>query len=799
MSATDNTTQQNCFHCGGPCDSAVIHAHDKVFCCEGCKTVFELLNDNEMCSYYDIDEDNRGIRVESSISEKFKYLDHEEVAESLLDFHDNGVARINLYIPKIHCSSCIWLLEHLRRLNPGMIQSQVNFLKKKVDITFDSNKTSLRQVVELLAKIGYEPALNTGGNKEDSNKRIKKSFYYKLGVAGFAFGNIMLLSFPEYLAGEGTLDKQFGRVFGMLNLILALPVFLYSASEYYISAWRGLKGKYINIDVPVSLGIIALFGRSAYDILSDSGAGFMDSFAMFVFLLLVGKWYQNYTYQSLSFERDYKSYFPIAVTRLVAKTKEIIPLNRLETGDRLEIKNGELIPADSILHSDRARIDYSFVTGESVPVVKVKGDKLFAGGRQTGGKIEIETTKPVSQSYLTDLWNRDEFKTEKTPVKSLVDKVSRNFTIGVIILGTASLAAWLYIDPAEALNVFTAVLIVACPCALALTVPFTFGTAMRYLGRAGLFLKNTDAIERMAYADTLVFDKTGTITMSKSRYARYIGEPLSREEQSAVKSPAGQSSHPLSKAVYAVLEGSDQNVEHFAEHIGSGIEGETNGFKIRLGSRKWLNVKEASDPLSSESYVEINGEVRGKFLLEKQYRPGLKKMVKSLKNDYELYLISGDNEAERERLSSFFTQNDKLYFNQSPEDKLNFIQNLSQSCKKTVMFGDGLNDAGALRTADVGLAVAEDIHQFSPACDGIMDSAQFSKIKQYLQLSQNAMKVIQYSFIISISYNTIGLLFAVQGYLTPLVAAILMPLSSVTVVAFTTLMMRRYAQKLNAG
>lgn len=797
MPNTPNTDIENCYHCGGPCDAAVIHAHEKSFCCEGCKTVFELLNDNEMCTYYNIDDEKPGIRVESSIAEKFKFLDNEEVAESLLDFHDGGVARINLYIPKIHCSSCIWLLEHLRRLNPGVIQSQVNFLKKKADITYNSNKTTLREVVELLAKIGYEPALNTGGKKQESSKRIKKSFYYKLGVAGFAFGNIMLLSFPEYLAGEGTLDKQFGRVFGMLNFVLALPVFLYSASEYYISAWRGLKGKYVNIDVPVSLGIIALFGRSAYDILSDSGAGFMDSFAMFVFLLLVGKWYQNYTYQSLSFERDYQSYFPIAVTKITGEAKEIIPLKKLETGDTLEIKNSELIPADSVLKSNKARIDYSFVTGESAPVTKYKGDKLFAGGRQTGGKIEIETIKPVSQSYLTDLWNRDELKNEKTPVKTLIDKVSKNFTIGVIILGTGSLITWLFIDPSEAVNVFTAVLIVACPCALALTVPFTFGTAMRYLGRAGLFLKNTDAIERMADADTLVFDKTGTITMSANHYARYSGEPLSSKEQSAVKSLAGESSHPLSKAVFASLEGSDQKIENFKEHTGSGIEGKADEIHVKLGSRKWLEVKEESNPLASESYVAINGKIKGKFILEKQYRPGLSTLVSQLKKDYQLYIVSGDNEAERERLSSFFTQNDNLYFNQSPENKLDFIKKLTSKGKKTVMFGDGLNDAGALKTADVGLAVAEDIHQFSPACDGIMDSAQFSRIGRYLQLSQKAMKVIKYSFIISISYNSIGLLFAVQGYLTPLIAAILMPLSSVTVVAFTTLMMRKYAKKLS--
>jgi len=776
-----------CYHCGDACDAEIIEYQEKTFCCEGCKTVFDLLNDNDLCTYYDL-EQNPGLKMKKSIGNKFAYLDNEEVRTSLLEFQDGGLCKMRFFIPQIHCSSCIWLLENIHHMREGIVQSQVNFVKKEAYVTYHEDEISLRELVELMASIGYEPAISLQSGTKEAKKKVNRTLYYKLGIAGFAFGNIMLLSFPEYLDVEEFLQPEFKRLFGYLNLVLALPVFFYSASEYFISAYKGLRAKYINIDVPVSIGIFVLFTRSAFEIIAEVGPGFMDSFSMFVFLLLVGKWYQNRTYQALSFDRDYKSYFPIAITRLVDGEEESVALASLAVNDIILVRNGEIIPADSTLLSNEAQIDYSFVTGESEPVQKRATDVIYAGGRQTGSVIKLRVDKPVSQSYLTRLWNQDAFTRDKTAMNRLIDKVSQNFTIVVLILSLASLGYWLTVGWSEAIFVFTSVLIIACPCALALTVPFTFGNALRIFGKYGFYIKNTDSIERMAKVDALVFDKTGTLTSSQADTIAFHGEALTQEELQAIKSVVKHSAHPVSASLYSYLEGPVRSVKAYQEQVGQGIAAQTALGEVKLGAAIWVGATtNAEEQLASVAHVSINGTYKGYYSLRKDYREGLDDVLTTLSEQYELFLLSGDNEAEFERLKPLFPSDQHLHFNQKPEDKLEFIRSLQEQGKRVLMIGDGLNDAGALKQADVGISMADDIFQFSPACDAILKANQFAELPKLLAYSKSAMRIVRMSFFISIAYNSIGMFFALQGLVTPLFAAILMPISSVTVVSFVTI------------
>ena len=386
--AESEKNEDSCYHCGSEFDEVIVEEFDHKFCCEGCKTVYEILDVNGLGNYYGI-EQNPGIKIGSSIGNKYAFLDNEEVKEGLLDFEDGGVSSLKFFVPKIHCSSCIWLLENMHRLQPGIVKATVNFLKKEVNVVFKNDSITLRQVVELMSSIGYEPNISLDDFKKEESSTENKTFFYKLGVAGFAFGNIMLLSFPEYFDTNQYLDESFKKLFGYLNLFLATPVLLYSASDYFISAYKALRKRYFNIDFPISIGIFTLYSRSAFEILSQTGSGFMDSFTMFVFLLLVGKWYQNRTYQALSFERDYKSYFPLAVIKVFESKEEPVPVNSLKVNDIIILRNQEIIPADSELLSKEGKIDYSFVTGESTPISKSEGDKLYAGGRQLGSSIRV--------------------------------------------------------------------------------------------------------------------------------------------------------------------------------------------------------------------------------------------------------------------------------------------------------------------------------------------------------------------------------------------------------------------------
>ena len=773
---------------------------DKPFCCQGCRTVYDILKGSDACEYYKF-QDHPGIRVnEKEFGQKYAFLDNAEIREGLIEFSDGGISKVKFYIPAIHCSSCIWLLENLNRLEKNVIHSMVHFVKKELVITFREDGLSLRRLVEMLVSIGYVPEITLNDLDKKKARNTQRRIYYQLGVAGFCFGNIMLFSFPDYLAGEKPIDQAFIHNFAYFNLILALPVLIFGARDYFLSAYKGLRKRIINIDVPIALGITVLFFRSAYDILSATGPGYLDSMAGLVFFLLIGKWYQGKTYQALSFERDYRSYFPVAVTIISEEGEEsTIPLKNLKPGNRIIVRNQELIPADAILVKGEAHIDYSFVSGESSPVTKQVRDRIFAGGRQVGSAIELIVEKEVVQSYLTELWNQDlERNIESYGLNSLADKVSKYFTLAIITISLGAGIFRLFNDPSVATNAFTSVLIVACPCALALTIPFTLGNTMRIFGRAGFYLKKTEVLEEMASLDTIVFDKTGTITQNDAFSIEMEDLSLEKEEQVLLKSLVRQSSHPLSQAIYRSLPGEDlPDVHNFEEIPSMGISGIVRNSIIKAGSEDFIsgNVTDIKT-YSTLVFVSINDLPKGHIRIMNKYRSGMENTIHSLDPDFELHLLSGDNDSELPNLLPIFGNRESLHFRQSPQDKLQYILNLKRSGKKIMMVGDGLNDAGAIKESHVGVTIADNVYHFSPACDAIMDSNRFHYLAKFIRFSKTAYRIVIAGFLLSFIYNIIGLAFAASGMLTPLISAILMPLSSVSVVAFaslTTIFMARRA------
>ncbi len=780
----------NCYHCGDLCDTIEIIADEKSFCCNGCKTVYEIFSENDLTSYYDIQ--SAPGTTPSEISGKYDFLENKEIVKKLLEFDDGKHQIITFYIPTIHCSSCIWVLENLNKLQKSITTSQVNFPKKTVRVTFKSDEFSLKQLVLLMSSIGYEPYISLE-DYTSGKKTVDRQLIYKLGVAGFAFGNIMFLSFPEYFdiadGNEFWLEK-YKHVFRGLMFIFSLPVVFYSGWDYFVSAFKGIRSKILNIDVPIALGISVLFIRSTSEIFLDIGSGFFDSLTGLIFFLLIGKFFQLRTYSFLSFERDYKSYFPIAVTRIDAhKKEETVQVYEIKKGDRLLIRNDELIPVDGIIINGNALIDYSFVTGEAVAVQKLSGDKLYAGGKQLSGVIEIEALKSVEQSYLTQLWGNEAFKEDKVQAfQSLIDSISKRFTIVVLAIAFFSTAFWLYYDSTKALNVFTAVLIIACPCAIALATPFTLGNMLRIFGQQKFYLKNANVIERIAKITTIIFDKTGTITTNKKSVISYEGIPLSESEEILLFNLVRASNHPLSRQLYDTLSARKIiEFDVFEEIIGKGIQATYKGVDIKVGSAKFVNFKGEQNTLQTSVYLQLDSEYKGCYIFKNTYRDGLNYVFEELKTQSKLVILSGDNEGERVRLASLLPKETTLLFQQNPQQKLDFVKKLQQQGERVMMIGDGLNDAGALAQSDVGIVVSENINVFSPACDGILDALHFPSLPNYLKVSKKALKIIKWSFVFSFIYNITGLYFAVTGNLLPVIAAILMPLSSISIVVFATI------------
>ena len=785
----------NCFHCGNEINTNDEIIYDeKSFCCNGCKTVYEIFSQNDLTCYYDFQASPGATPLD--IQGKYDFLDNESIVAKLLEFQEDTTHIVSLYIPHIHCSSCIWILENLQKLQSGITTSQVNFPEKKVRITYNPEKTSLKKIVELLCSIGYEPYISLD-NFDEGKKIIDRSLIYKIGVAFFCFGNIMLLSFPEYFEVEEFWINQYRGFFRWLIFAISLPAFFYSASGYYVSAYKSIKSGMLNIDIPIALGIVVMFVRSTVDIVFDYGQGFFDSMTGLIFFMLLGKLFQKKTYDFLSFERDYKSYFPIAITKILSDGSETsVQVYDIQKGDRLLIRNQELIPVDGILISEMASIDYSFVTGEAVAIEKKSGDKIFAGGKQLGKVIEMEVLFSVSQSYLTQLWSNDVFqKKVEIKHKTVTDKVSRYFTPALLLLALVSFLYWIFIDVTTAFNVFTAILIVACPCALALTAPFTLGNVLRILGKRKLYLKNATVIEQLAQVDTIVFDKTGTITTNKKTSITYEGAELTLDELKLLKNTLRGSNHPLSRRLYDFIPSQERmEINKFEEIIGKGIYAEIDGNSIKLGSSQFLKTMTENTHKKTKVHVEINGVYKGSYIFNNQYRQGLEQLFDQLAKKYNLVILSGDNDGERKILEKMLPLNTTIVFNQKPEQKLQYIEQLQKQGKNVMMIGDGLNDAGALAQSNLGLSISENVNVFSPACDGILDASQFSKIGFFMHYSKNAMKTIYMSFGLSLLYNIVGLSFAISGNLSPLVAAIIMPLSTITIVSFVTIMTNIYAR-----
>lgn len=784
-------TEVKCYHCAQTCEET-LWADDKPFCCYGCKTVYEILSANDLCEYYSIDK-NPGIQLTKlSDDDAFAYLDEPAIRKKVVEFDSGDFSRVRFYIPAIHCASCIWLLEHLERLSKGIVKSEVHFTRKTVTIDFNPKIISLGKVASLLAQLGYAPQINL--EKEVQRRSLNASLVTKLAVAGFCFGNVMLFSFPEYLGLDHN-DKVLMKIFSWLNVALSVPVFFYSASDYFKAAAKSFQQRQINIDVPIALGLLALFARSLYDIITATGPGYLDSFAGLVFFLLIGRWFQSKTYESLAFDRDFKSYFPLAVHKLKNDEWKPVVIYDLKKGDSIRVRNMEVVPADSILTDDFAFIDYSFVTGEAKPVKAVQGDVVYAGGRLIGQPVVLVVEKKTDQSHLTSLWNSDAFrKVRESIYKKIIDRAARIFTW--VVMGIAIITAiyWYITSPSQMWLVVTAVLMVACPCALALAAPFTYGSMLRVFGRHHLYLKNADVIERLASVDSIVFDKTGTVTTGHSPEVTFNGE-LTDEETGWIKVLTSYSTHPLSNLITkSIQRKSSVDVSDFIEFPGKGIEARIDNNIIRIGSPSFAGGIHSNDSNSSRVFVSINGVVRGYYAVRTSVRKNIKNMLDRLGKRCAA-LLSGDNEADRAQMAALFQPSVQLKFSQTPHDKLNFVHQLQQQGKSVLMVGDGLNDSGALQQSDVGIAVADDTGVFTPACDGILQGDKVNVLDKFIRLAKSSTVILKTAFAISFLYNAIALGFAVTGHLTPLVAAILMPISSISVVSFSTVAVNLAAKK----
>ncbi len=780
-----HSTVSVCYHCGNDIPDRVYHVDEKYFCCNGCKMVFEILNEHQLCDYYELNEKPGLIQNRSKRQDKYAFLEDTTIQKKLIKYSDQHQTQVTFYLPQIHCSSCLWLLEQLASINNGIISSRVNFSKKEVFIVFDQHQTSLRKVVETLDDIGYEPHLSLNEIGSDTISKTDRTRWYKIGVAGFCFANIMMISLADYFSISNAIEPKIAYFFKFVSVILALPVLFYSATEFFVSAWNGLKHRFLNIDLPVALALVITFIRSLYEISIGTGNGYLDSMSGIVFFMLIGRWLQSRTYRTISFDRDFKSFFPIALNVIKDGFIRPVEISKVKEKDIIQVYSNEIIPVDALLSKGEASIDYSFVNGESLPVKVDIGEIIYAGGKQLGGLLELVVVKEVSQSYLTNLWNNPIFNKKANIGKDTYDKIGTYFTYLVLLLGLGAGIYWYFQGELMLMwNAMTTVLIVACPCALLLSKNYTNGNILRIFGLNQFYLRSPEIIEKISKINHIVFDKTGTITQIQGSNVKYSGKLLNPEMRIIIVSLLKQNTHPTSQIIEAFLK-EDETIEikHFKEIQGQGIEGWVNEKHIKIGSPQFVGKTFNQSTIGTKVVISIDGQVFGEFLISNKYRFGISKLIQRLKKKFTLSLISGDNDHEIETIRSLMGKESEIYFNQSPLQKLEYIKQLQEHYDLNVMMvGDGLNDAGALKQSEVGIAVADTSNSFTPSSDGVLDASKLNHLDTFIRLARVGKYIILFSFTISVLYNIIGLYYALQGILSPVVAAILMPASSITII-----------------
>jgi P-type Cu+ transporter len=798
-----------CRHCGDPCAAAdAIVTTDGAFCCRGCETVFSILTAHELEAFYACDVPPGLSRKDAGARDRgrFAALEDPAVAARLIVFDDGTRARASFQVPAIHCASCVWLLERLWKLDPGVVRTEVDLLRRTVVVDYTPAATSLRHIAERLADLGYEPAI-TIEDAAAAPPAARRRLYLQLGVAGFAFGNMMLFSIPRYANGA-PLTPGFQRLFDALNLLFALPVLLFSASDFFRSAWNTLRTRTMALDVPIAIGLVALFGRSVADIALRRGEGFLDSFAGLVFFLLTARLFQQKMFERIAFDRTYRSFLPLTVRAERDGVLTPIPLEQVQAGDCITVRGHEIVPADAVLLDTPGAVDYAFTTGESTPVAVAAGDVVRAGGRAAGATMRLRVLREVSHSDLARLWQNPVFARPKRRWLANVNATfGAWFTVGAIVLALAGALAW-WPDAAAAASVATAVLIVACPCALTMSAPITLGTAAALLGRHGLYLKDPAVALDLSRIDTVAFDKTGTLTSAAVEPAIEM-HGIGASAWPLVRALASVSAHPTSRAIAAAEWRAAANAaapETAADYrtaratgvlevAGRGVSGTVGTAWVAIGSAAFIESKTGTKPEgpADATFVVAAGQ-HGWVRVTTAARPGVEEAARTLSRAHDVFLISGDHQGERSRWERLFGA--RMRFRQSPDDKLSFVRAARDAGRRILMIGDGLNDAGALAAADVGLAVSDETACMAPACDAVIDGRQLPELPRFLRFARRARQVVVLCFLVSIAYNAAGLTLALRGALTPLAAAILMPVSSLTIVGLSAGAMRWSARRM---
>ncbi|MCG9703228.1 cadmium-translocating P-type ATPase [Vibrio natriegens] len=776
---------KSCYHCGEDVPANTdfkveILGEVRDMCCPGCQTVAQTIIDSGLVSYYQY----RTAPAEKAdlVPEQLQALihyDNEDVQSEFVRNHDN-VSEVTLSLDGVSCAACAWLIEKQVSNTKGLVSIRVNTTTNRALLAWDKTQVRLSELLAAIHKLGYKAAPFEADVQEASYHQMMKQYLYRLGIAGLATMQVMMLAVALYLEVFGDLEPEFKNYFRWVSLIFATPVLLYSALPFYLNAWRSIKGRTLGMDVPVSIALIFAYVASLVATFTEQGEVFFESISMFTFFLLVGRFLEmRARRKAAAASGNLLKLIPAIATTLDG---EQIPVKTLKIGDRIRVLPGEHIPADGKVISGRIHIDESMLTGESVHVVKKEGDAVFAGTLNGDESFELEVTSSKADSVISNIVRlQDEAQHSKPKIAEIADVVARYFVGAILIISAGTWLYWHQTKPDDAFWIMLSVLVATCPCALSLATPTALTCATSRMGNFGILLRKGHVFETLCKVNHLVVDKTGTLTKGDIEISRtsVFGEISESESLALAAALEAHANHPIARS-FAQYANEDVVVSEVKNVIGSGIEGLWNGKDVKIGSAAFV-VNECCDE-SNAVYLSVNGEHAATFY----YRDPIRKESQAFIQRFaeagiKTTLLTGDSIQNAQPVADEIGI-DHVIASAKPEDKLAYLKSLD-SDDITMMVGDGINDAPTLAGAHLSVAMGGGTDVAKASADMTLLGDNLEKLLEARLLALRTRKIIRENLAWSLGYNLLILPLAVAGLVAPYIAVVGMSASSIIVVS----------------
>jgi Cu2+-exporting ATPase len=787
-----------CDHCSLPVPAGLVEpGAERQFCCNGCRVAFEVIHDHGLDRYYDIKErvdapDQAAVRSGKS----FEEFDDPAFQNLYCRSLPSGLTTVELYLEGVHCAACVWLVEKLTVVVNGVAEVRLDLGRSLAHVTWNPQTTQLSEIARFLDSIGYAPHPFRGVEARDMARREERALLVRIAVAGAVAGNVMLIAFALYGGRFHGISGEYETLFRWLSFGLALPSVAWCAGVFYRGAWGALRARVLHMDLPIAIGILAGFLQGTLNTVRGAGEIYFDSVTALIFFLLVGRFLQRRQQRAAASSTELLFSLAPATARLVEGNHvREVPLEALTPGAVVEVRAGDSIPADGVILEGTSNIDRSLLTGESLPESVKTGDPAHAGTVNLGGRLLVEVRAAGEDTRIGRLMRLvEEESLRRAPVVLLADRISGWFVAAVLVLAALTLVIWLRLDPSNAIEHAVALLIVSCPCALGLATPLAVSAALGRAARKAILIKGGDALEALARPGLMILDKTGTLTEGRLETLSWWGDGSLK---SCVAALERHSSHPVARALVEHHDsGAEPVVSEVQETTGAGITGYCEDRRFLVASAghaaREIGVLPAQaadvvDRVAAEGLspvvVSVDGRVAAVAGIGDPLRSDTKEALAAIQDrGWRVEVLSGDHPAVVQSvLQNVGLRSGCGRGGASPEEKLEIVR-VAAGNEPVAMVGDGVNDAAALAAATVGIGVHGGAEAALAAADVYLGRPGLAPVVELLNGARRTFRVIRRNLVFSLLYNVIAVTFAITGHMSPLLAAVLMPLSSMTVV-----------------